>query len=197
MTTGNTGPRIGLFGGTFDPIHLGHLIMAEDALRETPLDRIVFIPSPSAPLREDQAETTGEERLEMVRRAIEGYPGFEVDDFEVRQGRRVYSFETVRHYENRYPGGRLFFLIGGDQVRQLDEWRNIDELKRKVTFICARREQGNQFAAGADLVPLASRRVDISATEIRRRLARGESARTLLPPSVLEYIRKERLYQRG
>jgi len=190
-------PRIGLFGGTFDPIHTGHLIMAEDALRETPLDRLVFIPSPSAPLREDQAETSGVERFEMVRRAVAGYPEFEVDDFEVRQGRRVYSFETVRHYEKKYPGSRLFFLIGGDQVRQLGEWRNIEELKRKVTFICARREQGNQFTAGADLVPLASRRIDISATEIRRRCARGESVRSLLPPAVFDYICEKGLYQRG
>ncbi len=190
-------PRIGLFGGTFDPIHIGHLIMAEDALRETPLDRVVFIPSPSAPLREDQAETSGTERLEMVRAAVAGYPDFAVDDFEVRQNRRVYSIETVRHYERRYPKGRLFFLIGGDQVRQLGEWRNIDELKRKVTFICARREEGNQFAAGADLVPLTSRRIDISATEIRRRFARGEPARTLLPPPVHAYIEKKGLYRRG
>lgn len=190
-------PRIGLFGGTFDPIHIGHLIMAEDALRETPLDRVIFIPSPSAPLREEQSETPGEERLKMVRLAIQSFPHFEVDDYEIRQNRRVFSYETVCHYEDIFPNSRLFFLIGGDQVRQLGEWRNIEDLKRKVTFICARREQGNQFVAGADLVPLSSRRIDISATEIRRKSARGESVRSLLPEAVASYIEQKGLYQRG
>lgn len=191
------GPRIGLFGGTFDPIHLGHLIIAEDALRETPLDRIIFIPAAAAPLREQQAETAPQDRLSMVERAVEGFDRFEVDDFEIRQDRRVYSIETVRRFEGIYPGSRLFFLIGGDQVRRLSEWHEIEEMKRKVTFVCARREEGNIFEPGADLVPLASRRIDISATEIRRRIARGEPVRSLLPRGVADHIAARGLYRGG
>ncbi len=193
----SSGPRIGLFGGTFDPIHLGHLIVAEDAMREIHLDKLFFVPAPSAPLRTEEPETPANERLTMVDLAIRDFSGFETDDFEVRRDRPVPSIETVRHFEKRFPGARLFFIIGGDQVRRLGEWQEIAALKRKVTFVCARREEGNVFSPGADLLPLASRRVDISATEIRRRISRGETVRSLLPSAVADRLTQTGLYRGG
>ena len=113
--------RIGLFGGTFDPIHIGHLAIAEDALREAHLDRVVFVPAWAAPLRPEETGAEPEARLALVRAAVAGHPAFAADDCEIRLARRVFSIETVRHFAATHPEADLFFLIGHDQFEQLDQ----------------------------------------------------------------------------
>lgn len=192
-----TARRIGIFGGTFDPIHLGHLVLAEDAVREVGLDEVVFVPAFLAPLRSEEPRSEPPHRWEMVRRAIGGFPRFSADDFEIRAGRQVYSIETVRHFAEERPGDELFFLIGGDQVRRLGEWKGIDEFRRLATFVCARREEGNEFSGDPRLLPLPSRRIDVSGTEIRDRAARAEPVRSLVPGPVADYLEEHSLYRRG
>lgn len=194
-------PRIGIYGGTFDPIHLGHLVIAEDALREAKLDRLYFLPAYSSPLRAGESATPALDRLAMVEAAVRPYPNFAVDDFDVRQERRVYSVEAVRHYRQKFPDADLFFLIGRDQFDQIEDWHAIDELRRELTFLCANREGDrsgdNDSASNDGVIFLPNRRIDISATEIRSRLERGESARSLLPSAVADYLEAHPLYLRA
>ncbi|MFP4357534.1 MAG: nicotinate-nucleotide adenylyltransferase [Puniceicoccaceae bacterium] len=198
-TTGPRRERIGLFGGTFDPIHIGHLAIAEDALREARLDRVIFVPAWAAPLRPEETGAEPEARLAMVRAAVAGHPAFATDDFEIRLARRVFTIETVRHFGTAHPGAGLFFLIGQDQFQQLDQWRDIGALRKRVTFLCALREGGEPRASAADAetIFLPPRRIDVSATEIRDRAARGEPVRSLVPQAVAEFIEREGLYRRG
>ena len=184
--------RIGIYGGTFDPIHLGHIAIAEDALQFAQLDQIIFLPAFSAPLRNSEAGNSPDQRFAMVERAIAKFPAFAVDNFEIQQGRRVYSIEAVRHFRDRFPEAELFFLIGGDQFEQLTQWKSLEELQQEVTFLCASRateeKPENDSAPATNVVFLPSRRVDISATEIRERLLDGRSIRSLVPESVADSL---------
>jgi len=197
MTTKRS--RLGLFGGTFDPIHLGHIMMAEDALRAANLDQIIFLPAYSSPLREKDSETPAADRLDMVRLAVADYPQFSADDFDIRKGRRVYSAETVRYMREKHPNAELHFLIGFDQLAKLSQWREIDFLRHELTFICAQRgDEGiNPADYGNGFFFLPPRRIDISSTEIRERSRKGESVRSLIPKLVAEYLEDEPLYRRG
>jgi len=196
--------RIGLFGGSFDPIHLGHLIMAEDAVHFARLDQLIFLPAFSSPLRENLPGTSASDRLAMVRLATDAFPSFAVDDFDIQQGRRVYCYEIAEHYRKSFPDAELFFLIGGDQYRQLDRWERCEEIRRELTFICARR--GDDESTGrtpanetgdSDILFLPNRRVDISASEIRERVKTNRSIRSLVPREVAAFIDENSLYRRG
>ncbi|MEM0967418.1 MAG: nicotinate (nicotinamide) nucleotide adenylyltransferase [Verrucomicrobiota bacterium] len=190
--------RICLYGGTFDPIHMGHLLIAEDALLHADLDEVIFLPAYSAPLRSEEPSTPASERLAMVRLAVEGFEKFTVDDYEVRQGKRMFTIDTVAHFAKRLPDAKLFFLIGFDQLKQLDDWRGVEELKKTVTFLCAQRGDETPVSYDHSAVSLLPpRRIDISATEIRDRVAKRESVRSLLPQAVADYLEKKRLYRRG
>lgn len=186
--------RIGIYGGTFDPIHLGHLVIAEDALHFAELDKLFFVPAFSAPLRNSMAGNSASDRLEMVTNAVRQFPRFVVDDFEVQQARRVYSIETIRHFRARFPDAELFFLIGEDQYEKLDQWGSIEELRREVTFLCASRDQSTDTKPSTgekqaqSVVFLPPRRFDVSATEIRERLLQGLSIRSLVPESVADFL---------
>lgn len=190
--------RIGIFGGSFDPIHIGHLIIARDAMEQLELDRILFLPSARAPLK-PQAHTASEsDRLEMVSRALSSEPGFESLDIEIKRGGTSYSIDTAQEIEIRCPGARLFWIIGGDQSRQLDKWIRIEELAKRVEFICFARgeivEADPAYPEGVTIHHLSSRRLDISSTEIRSRLKKGLSAKYFLPDEVLDYIKARNLY---
>ena len=192
-------PRIGLLGGTFDPVHFGHLILAEDAQRHAGLDRVHFLPAYSAPLRWTEAVAGPEQRLDLLARAIAEFPRFQVDDFEVRQGRRVYSVETARHFRALFPTARLYFLIGADQLERLPEWKDIGELRQLVVFLCAQRYEDEPLrppeGCEIEFEVLPARRIDISATEIRQLFANGQPCRSLLPRSVADAIEARNLYR--
>ncbi len=185
--------RLGIFGGTFDPVHLGHLILAETALEELDLDGILFIPawlSPHKTLRPPSAPSS--ERLEMLRLAIAGKPAFSVDDRELRREGPSYAIDTVRSLLSDYPGVRFLYLIGEDNLPTLDTWNEIGELRNLVDFAVLRRDGGSP--ADTHGFQVVGSRVDISSTGIRERLAKGLSARYFLPASVLDHIISRRLY---
>ena len=185
--------RVGLFGGTFDPVHLGHLILAESALEELNLDRILFIPagiSPHKTLRPPAA--TAEQRLEMLRLALAEEPRFSVDDQELRRSGPSYAIDTVRTLLGEHPGVRFLYFIGADNIPELGTWHEIDELKNLVDF--AVFDRGTGMPKGGCDFPVVGRRIDISSTEIRERLAKGLPVRYLLPAPVHDYIMTRRLY---
>jgi nicotinate-nucleotide adenylyltransferase len=185
--------RIALYGGTFDPIHHAHLILARDALEMLELDRVVFIPAGLSPHKLATSSAPAEVRREMVARAIEGETRFVLDDSELKREGPSFSIDTVERYRAEFPGAVLYYLIGADNVAQLHTWRRIDDLRKLVEFVVlGRYVEGIGEMTGFRVLP---RRVDISATDIRRRVARGASIRYLVPEPVRSLIAQHQLYQ--
>ena len=187
--------RIGVYGGTFDPPHLGHLVAASDACQALGLDRVLWVPSASHPFKGGRVRTPPETRLEMVRAAIAGDPRFAADDLELRRAGPSYTVDTLRELARRHPGAELFLLIGADNLRELPEWREPDEIVRLARLAVVTREgEGVPPESRFPAVPVAVTRVDVSSTEIRRRAAAGEEIRYLVPEPVRAVIARERLY---
>jgi nicotinate-nucleotide adenylyltransferase len=183
--------RLGLYGGTFDPIHHGHLILAREAIETLDLEQLVFIPAALSPHKLTTAPVPGALRRDMVAAAIAGEPRFTLDDSEIRRGGHSFTIDTVEHLRALHPGAELYYFIGEDNVAALHTWRRIDELRQLVRFVVFGR--GDDSTPGE--FPRLSRRIDISATEIRSRVARGRSIRYLVPESVRALIEQHHLYQ--
>lgn len=182
--------RTALYGGTFDPIHHGHLILAREAMEQLGLDRLVFIPAALSPHKPTTHPVPAALRLEMVQAAIAGEPGFECDDSEIHREGVSYTIDTISAWKLRVPGDELFYLIGHDNVRELHTWRESEQLLKLVQFVVFDR-------VGCDVrhdFPRVSRQVDISATEVRKRVAAGQSIRYLVPEPVRAMIEQHRLY---
>lgn len=184
--------KLALYGGTFDPIHHGHLLLARDALDELALDRVIFIPSALSPHKLATAPAPAAARLEMLAAAIADEPGFTIDDWELQRPAPSYAIDTVERIRAENPGAELFYLIGADNLRELHTWRRIDDLRRFVEFVVLGRGKSDLTDNGFRVV---GRRVDISATEIRQRVARGASIRYLVPEPVRSLIAAHHLYQ--
>lgn len=185
--------KIGIYGGTFDPVHNGHLILARDAVEKLGLDEIVFIPNAIPPHRSGYKPAPDKVRYEMVRAAIAGEPRFKADDIELSRGGVSYTIDTVLALKEKYPPDtEIYFLVGGDNIDELHSWRRIDELKLLVTFVVLSRGTRDTD----HLVMKLDRRVDISATEIRERVAKKLSIRYLVPDAVLQIIDRHHLYKK-
>lgn len=183
--------KVGLYGGTFDPIHHGHLILAREALETLGLDRIVFIPNTISPHKTDYVAAPAEQRHAMVAAAIAGEPGFAVDDHEIRRDGISYTIDTLLHFKERWPDAEFFYLIGKDNLRELHTWRRIDEITLLAQLVVLSRSEPDAVHPYLTL----SRRVDVSATEIRARVANGKSIRYLVPESVRTIIEQNQLYR--
>lgn len=178
-------------GGSFDPVHHGHLILAREAMEMLGLEKVVFIPAAQSPHKLDRIPAPAEDRLEMLRAAVEGEPGFEVDDCELRREPPSFTIDTVREYKGRYPDVELIYLIGSDNVPELDTWKDIALLEQLVRFVVLDRS-GTSTSCPFQQV---SRPVDISSTEIRNRVAKGMSVRYLLPEKAWEVLERKKLYR--
>jgi nicotinate-nucleotide adenylyltransferase len=184
--------RIGIMGGTFDPIHNGHLLLARDALEALDLHKLVFIPNYLSPHKLARSAAPAPLRAAMVRAAIEGEQGFEMDEVEILRGGPSYTIDTALHLRTLYPEADLFYLIGEDNLPELHTWRRVDELRCMIQLVV--------IARAADSPPhpyitLHQRRIDISATEVRQRIAKGQSIRYLVPDKVREIIENHQLYR--
>ncbi|TSB46792.1 nicotinate-nucleotide adenylyltransferase [Alkalicoccobacillus porphyridii] len=190
-----SGKKIGLFGGTFDPPHLGHMLIAQEALTECQLDEIWFIPVSTPPHKEREV-TPGQERFEMLQCATADEQRFQVSDVELSRSGRSYTVDTVKHFTQMYPNDQFYFIIGGDMVESLEEWKDIETIFDLVTFIGVQRS-GSKEASHAyqnriwhlDLV-----QVDFSSSNIRKRLIDSKPVRYMVPDSVNSYIQKGGLY---
>jgi nicotinate-nucleotide adenylyltransferase len=183
--------RIGIYGGSFDPIHHGHLILAREAREALDLEKVIFVPAAMSPFKTRAAAASGDMRLKMLRTAIEGEEGFTIDDCELRRPPPSWTIDTVLAIRKREAGSEIYLLIGEDNVATLDRWRCFDELNGLVRFVVLDRT-GSQTQRDYRIV---RRKIDISATEIRKRVARGQSIRYLVPPAVEEIIQREKLYR--
>ncbi|HEX2187687.1 MAG TPA: nicotinate-nucleotide adenylyltransferase [Longimicrobiaceae bacterium] len=188
--------RIGVFGGTFDPPHHGHLVVAADVHAALELDRVVLVPSAAPPHKLDTVQAPAETRLEMVRAAVRGDDRFEVDDLELRRPGPSYTVDTLRALRDRCPGAELFFVVGADNVPELGSWREPEEVVRLARIVAVARGCENIDAdAPFPLLSVPVTRVEISATDVRRRVAEGRSIRYLVPDAVCAIVAREGLYR--
>jgi len=185
--------KIGIYGGTFDPIHHGHLILSRQACEEHGFDQLIFVPAMLSPFKKKAAEASAELRLEMLRAAIQSQEDFVADDCELKRPLPSYSIDTVLQIRERDPNAELFWLIGADNVHSLGKWHRFDALENLVQFIVL--DRGRVAEKTDHSYPVVRRNIDISATEIRNRVASGRSIRYLVPQAVEEIIRREKLYR--
>jgi nicotinate-nucleotide adenylyltransferase len=183
--------KIAIYGGTFDPVHHAHLILAREAIETLELDKVILVPAAISPLKKAAPIASGEVRLAMLQTAIKGEPKFEVDECELLRPPPSYTVDTVERIRRREPDASIYCLIGEDNVGQLPRWHRFAELEKMVGFVVLDRT-GKQRSHSYQLI---HRPIDISATEIRRRIAQNESIRYLVPESVEEIIKRENLYR--
>ena len=213
--------RIGLFGGTFDPIHWGHLRSAEEVRESLSLDRILFIPTSKPPHKSGQTTTPARDRLEMVRLAVAKNPRFAVSKVEIQRPGISYSIDTLRYFSSRKRAGdSYYFILGFDAFREIATWKDFTEIFPLCHFVVTSRPQSGD-SNPLRRIPIAVRRlfcydfnkklyrhrsgtglyfvkltdIAISASDIRRRVREGISIRYLVPLEVETYIRKQRLYR--
>jgi nicotinate-nucleotide adenylyltransferase len=201
--------RVGLYGGTFDPIHVGHLIVARAVHEQLSLDRMVVIPSARPPHKSPMGLTASSHRLAMARLAVESEPGFEVSDCEAKRTGPSYTIDTVAEFRGTLgPDAELIWIIGADTLGELASWYRVGELVEACRFIVVARpgyESPDLTALRAQLTAeqinrlrdslIDTPRIDISATEIRQRVGKGSSIRWLVPESVCRYIIDHQLYR--
>lgn len=189
--------RIGIFGGTFDPPHIGHLIVAQDVWERVGLDRLIFIPAAVPPHKGGTTISPAPLRLEMLEAAVGDDPRFEVSDLELHRRGPSYTVDTLRELGGRYPDAELYFILGVDQYLGFPAWRAPEEIVRRARLLVMTRD-GERPEVDDDRFPyqlVEVTRIDLSATEIRRRIGVGESVRYLVPAPVLEVIERAGLYQ--
>lgn len=191
--------KIGFLGGSFDPVHFGHLLAAQDAYEQHQLDRLVLVPAAQAPLKPNDVQSRSNDRLAMLRAAVEWDHRFEISDFELSRGGVSYTIDSARHFRQLYPNDQLFWVIGGDQLPNLHRWKDIDELAQLVEFIFLERP-GYPIKAQVDIPGLRLHRCDghllgVSSTELRERVKRDLSLAYFVPHKAIVYINENRLYR--
>ena len=193
--------KIGLLGGSFDPVHFGHLIAAQDALEQHKLDRLILVPAAQAPLKPNDVQCPAADRLAMVRAAVERDVRLEVSDYELSKGGVSYTIDTARHFQKQFPGDQLFWIIGGDQLPRLHLWRDIGELVKIVEFIYLERPghpaKTHTTVPGLRLHRCDGHLIEISSTELRARIRRGLSPDYFMPRKAIELIREKSLYRQN
>lgn len=190
--------KLGIFGGTFDPPHIGHLIVAQDAWAALRLDRLLFMLANVPPHKRGRVAAPAAARLALLEAAVAGDPRFEASDLELRRAGTSYTVDTLRELHAQFPAAELFFLMGVDQFRDLHTWREPEAIARLATVVVLSRTGVEVAQPRLDVrhITLPVTRIDISATEVRRRVSAGEPIRYLVPPAVEAIIEREGLYRR-
>ncbi|MBI3317635.1 MAG: nicotinate (nicotinamide) nucleotide adenylyltransferase [Candidatus Omnitrophica bacterium] len=203
--------KIGIFGGTFNPVHLGHLLLAEGARERLKLDLVLWVPARLPPHKSVSGEVSSEERCRMVELAIEGHPAFRLSRVELNRTGPSYAIDTIRELQSQFPGKKTewVFLVGSDTARELPTWKQIGELMTLIQFAAVPRPRGGTFRPHLSRLP-ERRRIsalpaaveeipvktpDISSSEIRQRLREGRSIRYWVPEAVRLHIEEGDLYR--
>lgn len=197
--------RYAIYGGSFDPVHIGHIALADCAAAECGLDEIIFMPAYISPFKQDRKVTKGEDRLAMLETVLDFNPAFRVSDYELRKGGPSYTIETLRHFRSMVDG-ELHFVLGFDSVVQVDKWYEGEEILRDFPLITVRRNdtddaegferiEGFRKEFGAEITVLDMEPVDASSTEIRDMIKGGGEISGLVLPRTEEYIIEHKLYR--
>lgn len=191
---------LGVLGGTFDPIHMGHLVLAEQVREKFQLERVIFIPCASPPHKTEQELSSTRDRFEMTKLALEGNPYFFVSDIELKREGLSYTVETLRELKGLYKDSEVYFLTGSDVLNEITTWKDPEEIYKLAKIVIAVRpgfdkfDPENHFAKKSIIVDITG--MDISSTQIREKVRNGESIKYLVPSKVEEYIRKRNLYKK-
>ena len=191
--------KIGFLGGSFDPVHFGHLIAAQDVYEQYHFDRLFLVPAAQAPLKAQDMQSVTEDRLAMLRAACEWDHRLEIADYELNKGGVSYTIDSVRHFRQQFPHDELFWIIGGDQLPLLHKWKDINQLASMVEFIFLERP-GHPSKPHTDIPGLRLHRCDghlieISSSELRQRVRQGRSLNYFCPQKVIAYIESKKLYR--
>ena len=190
--------RIGILGGTFNPIHIGHLVLASEVLHKLKLEKIIFVPSFLPPHKSPSGIISADDRFKMVKFAIRGNSDFSVSDIEIKRKGKSYTIDTITEFKKHLRTAKFYFIIGSDYLGNLDNWRQADELKKLVKFVIVSRP-GFKFSKNKKdkFIFLSINTPDISARQIRSRLKENKSIKYLISPEVERYIFKNNLYKNG
>jgi nicotinate-nucleotide adenylyltransferase len=188
--------RIGIYGGSFDPVHNAHLLVAQAAIEELQLDRLIFVPAAQSPFKPESAPAPAKQRLGLLRLALAGHPELSIDDTEIRRGGVSYTIDTVRELQGRHLGAELCYLIGADHVASLPKWKAAEELANSIQFVMVPRPGLPSVAWPPPFRGVALRGfpMGVSSSEIRDRVRTGKRIDLLVPPAVAEAITNNRLY---
>ena len=188
--------RLGIFGGSFDPPHLGHLLPLIDASESLRLDRVIFVPAASQPFKAGRAVASPDQRFAMTQRLVAGVPGFEASRAEIERGGLSYTVDTLAALAADEPDARLTLLLGADAYAVFEQWREPERIRRMATIaVLARGDEVVPVGRSPGIELLRTRRVDISSTELRARVADGRTIRGFVPDAVADYIAEHRLYR--
>lgn len=186
--------KVGILGGTFDPIHIGHLIAASSVYEELNLDSVVFVPAGDPWQKRDRELSTGQQRLEMVRLATGDDARFQVSDIEIVRSGPTYAIDTVRELKKLNPTDELFWIVGSDALSGIPSWHEWEAFVSEVTIVAVNRV-GQNDSVPFDFVSVEMPEVRISATELRDRFTNHADTQYLVPPKVSQYISDQGLYQ--
>ncbi len=187
--------KIGILGGTFNPIHIGHLILAEEAREKLGLDGVIFVPTFLPPHKDNSDIASAQARFAMTKLAISGNRYFSVSDMEIKRDGRSYTIDTLKEFKKKHPQDELYFIIGSDLLQYLDDWKDVGEIIRMVNFIVATRPGFPLEKIPSHIKTVAIRAVDVSAFQIRNRVRQNKSFRYLVPEAVYKYIIRKKLYK--
>ncbi|WP_455494537.1 nicotinate-nucleotide adenylyltransferase [Gemella sanguinis] len=193
---------IALYGGSFDPIHIGHLITATNAVETYNLDKVIFIPSHITPLKDRDLEASDTDRFEMIQRSIKNNPKFIVSDYEINNDGVSYSYNTVKYFKDNYKDEKIYFIIGTDRAKDLKKWYNIEELSKLATFIFVARDgekledivEKDGFYKGIDYEIMISPIIEISSSLIRNRIKQNKKIDYMVTDECKSYIEELSLY---
>jgi nicotinate-nucleotide adenylyltransferase len=187
--------KIGILGGTFNPIHIGHLILAEEVREKIKLEKIIFVPTYLAPHKDNSDIAAAQHRLSMIRLAIKTNKFFSVSDIEIKRNGRSYTIDTLKEFKKIYPQDEIYFIIGSDLLKYLDEWKDLGDILEMVKFIVATRPGYPLEKIPSHISTIPIRAVDVSGFEIRKAIKENKSFRYLVPEPVFNYIHKKKLYR--
>ncbi len=187
--------KIGILGGTFNPVHIGHLILAEEVREKIGLSKVFFVPAYFPPHKNNFDIAQALDRYKMISAAIKGNRHFIVSDAEIKREGKSYTIDTVREFKKRYPKDEFFFIAGSDMLKYLDAWKDLPEIIKLVKFIVATRPGYPLESLPSYISTISIRAVDVSAFEIRQAIKEDKSFRYLVTEAVYKYIVKNGLYK--
>lgn len=194
LTETETKKRVGILGGTFNPPHLAHLVVADQVCQQLGLDKVYFMPTANPPHVDAKTTIDAKHRVNMVKRAISDNPQFDIETIEVERGGKSYTYDTMFELIQRHPDTEYYFIIGADMVNYLPKWYKIDELMQLVQFVGVKRP-GYVIDTQYPLIWVDVPEIEVSSTSVRKNIARGCTVNYLVPAAVLDYIQQEGLYR--
>ena len=187
--------RIGILGGTFNPVHIGHLTIAQMVHEQLKLEKVLFVPSYLPPHKSGKRVASPKDRYHMLQLAIKGNPYFQLSDFEIKKKGKSFSIETVSFFQDQYPKRtKLFFIIGSDLLETLHTWKHIDDILDIVSFVAVNRPdfKGKRSKIKAKMISTPG--LQTSSSYLRQRITAGKTVKYLVPDNILSYIKQKKLY---